>query len=180
MAEKPESDEFEDDDESAVAAAARRTEIRFDGERVFANGAEVTGEIRTTSVTQESRFIAANNAVRAHLVDLQRKLAAGRNIVTEGRDQGTVAFPHAECKLFMTADPRQRALRRQNDLKARGEHVSVEEILEQQASRDKRDEMREIGALKSADDAILIDTSHLTPTQMIDAMEQCVREKLAL
>jgi len=161
-------------DELLVADAARAMRLRMEPDRVFVNDREVTHEIRGTEVTHETRFIAGNNAVRAHLVNLQRQLATGRNIVTEGRDQGTVAFPHAECKFFLTADPHQRAVRRQRDLAARGEQVSLEEILAQQMGRDQRDQKREVGALKPADDAILVDTSSLTFEEVVGRLEALV------
>ena len=164
-------------DEDAVAEAARGMRLRMEADRVFVNDREVTHEIRGTEVTHESRFIAGNNAVRAHLVNLQRGLAKGRDIVTEGRDQGTVAFPHAECKFFLTADPLQRAVRRQRDLAARGEQVSLEEILTQQTGRDQRDQRREIGALKPAEDAILVDTSSLSFDEVVGRLEESVRER---
>jgi CMP/dCMP kinase len=109
-------DRIDFEDQAAVAEVARGISIRFDGDRVFVNDTEVTREIRTVEVTHQTRHVAANNAVRAHLVELQRQLAGGANVVTEGRDQGTVAFPHAECKFYITADPRERALRRQREL----------------------------------------------------------------
>ena len=165
-------------DVQAVTAIARQVEIHFQGKRVFLNGQEVTSEIRTTEVTSESQYIAGNNDVRAHLVKLQRQIAAGMHVVTEGRDQGTVAFPHAECKFFLTADPQERAIRRHRELQSRGEHCELEEILKQQADRDRRDEMREYGTLKPADDAVMIDTSKLSPSEMVDLLERMVREKL--
>lgn len=164
---------------AAVASAAKQVRVEFDGDRVFADGHEVTHEIRTIEVTHESRHIAANVEVRAHLVDLQREMARGRNIVTEGRDQGTVAFPHAECKFFLTAEPRERALRRQRELHARGEEVPLQELLDQILQRDRRDEMREVGTLKPASDAITLDTSMRSPTEVLDRLEAIVRERMA-
>jgi len=164
-------------DEQLVAETARAMRLRLESDRVFVNDREVTHEIRGTEVTHETRFIAGNNAVRAHLVNLQRQLATGRNIVTEGRDQGTVAFPDAECKFFLTADPHQRAVRRQRDLAARGEQVSLEEILAQQMGRDQRDQKREIGALKPAGDAILVDTSTLTFEEVVGQLKALVNER---
>jgi CMP/dCMP kinase len=165
-------------DEQAVAETARRIDLRLDADRVFVDGREVTREIRSTAVTHESRFIAGNNLVRAHLVTLQRQLAAGKNVVTEGRDQGTVAFPDAECKFFLTADAETRALRRQSDLAAHGEHVPLDEILAQQNSRDRRDAARTIGALKPANDAMTIDTTGLAFAEVISELERRVRDKL--
>jgi CMP/dCMP kinase len=164
-------------DEAAVAAAARRGRFVFDSGRVIVDGAEVTREIRRSAVTDQTRFIAGNNLVRAHLVELQRQLAAGTDVVTEGRDQGTVAFPHAECKFYLTASPLKRALRRQNDLALNGEQVALEEILAQQEGRDQRDANREFGALKPAPDAISIDTSDVRFDEVVSRMEAIVRQK---
>jgi cytidylate kinase len=165
-------------DEAAVAEAARRGRFVFDGGRVIVDGAEVTREIRRSAVTDQTRFIAGNNRVRAQLVELQRQLAAGADVVTEGRDQGTVAFPHAECKFYLTASPLKRALRRQSDLAQGGEQVPLEEILAQQEVRDQRDANREFGALKPAPDAVAIDTSELSFDEVVRRMEEIVRRKL--
>lgn len=164
-------------DKAAVAIAARQIELTLESDRVCVNGIDVTEKIRTTDVTRDSRFAAGNDDVRRHLTDLQRRLAAGRNIVTEGRDQGTLAFPDAECKFYLTADSRQRAARRQRDLAARGEIVSLDEVLAQQSRRDERDEGREFGGLRPAPDAIEIDTSSLTLEEVVDRMEQVVRAR---
>ena len=166
-------------DEQSVAEAARHGQFIFDSGRVFVDGLEVTQEIRRSAVTHETRFVAGNNAVRAFLVELQRKLAAGKDVVTEGRDQGTVAFPHAECKFYLTASPLQRARRRQQDLAANGEQVPLGEILAQQQGRDQRDQRREIGAMRPADDALTIDTSELPFDEVVAHMESIVREKRA-
>lgn len=164
-------------DKASVAEAARRAEFVFDSQRVLVDGVEVTQEIRRSAVTHETRYVAGNSAVRAFLVELQRKLAAGKDVVTEGRDQGTVAFPGAECKFYLTASPLKRALRRQQDLAANGEQVALEEILAQQQGRDQRDERREIGAMKPADDAITIDTSDFSFDEVVTRMERIVRER---
>jgi cytidylate kinase len=166
-------------DEAAVAEAARRGAFEFAGGQVFVDGLEVTREIRRSAVTDQTRFIAGNQRVREQLVELQRKLASGADVVTEGRDQGTVAFPHAECKFYLTASPFSRARRRQNDLAQNGEEVALDVILAQQESRDRRDANREFGALKPAPDAISIDTSDLSFDEVVSRMESVVREKLA-
>ncbi|MSR56345.1 MAG: (d)CMP kinase [Planctomycetaceae bacterium] len=165
-------------DEPAVADAARRMHLALDADRVFVDEVEVSHAIRSAAVTHDSRFVAGNYAVRKHLVDLQRRLAAGKDVVTEGRDQGTVAFPQAECKFFLIADPTQRALRRQSDYAARGEQVALEEILAHQTSRDQRDELREYGALKPAPDAVTVDTSDHDLAGVVSRLEQIVRERM--
>jgi len=164
-------------DEKAVAAAARRGQFVFESGRVLVDGVDVTREIRRSSVTDQTRFIAGNNSVREHLVALQRQLAAGQNVVTEGRDQGTVAFPQAECKFFLTASPLMRALRRQHDLALNGEEVALEELLSQQEGRDQRDERRQYGALKPAADAISIDTSEMSFDDVVTQMANMVQQK---
>lgn len=166
-------------DQSAVASAARSADIDFRQGRIFANGRDISGEIRTVRVTEESRFVAANQLVRDLLVDLQRRIAGNRDIVTEGRDQGTVAFPHAECKIFLTADPRERARRRQEELRQRGEEIELETLVTQIVERDRRDAERKVGALRPADDAIVIDTSTLDTETMIGELEQLVRGRRA-
>lgn len=167
-------------DSAAVEQAARSMSLQLAANQVKVNGQDVSHAIRTPEVTQESRFVAANNAVRAYLVELQRKFAEGRDVVTEGRDQGTVAFPHAECKFYLVADPRERALRRQRELAERGQHVSLEELLEQQTQRDARDSQREFGTMRAADDARVVDTSRLSLDEVVQHLEQAVlitREK---
>ena len=162
-------------DEEAVEHAARSMRLELVGPRVIVDGHDVSSEIRSREVTQESRFVAANNSVRAYLVELQRRFAEGRDVVTEGRDQGTVAFPHAECKFFLVADPRERALRRQRELALKGQHIALDELLEQQTQRDERDSQREFGTMRAADDARVVDTSCLTLDEVVDQLEQAVR-----
>ena len=165
-------------DEQSVAEVARNIRIQFQEERVFADQRDVTDAIRSSEVTQGTRFVAGNTAVRETLVELQRQAVAGRDVVSEGRDQGTVVFPFAECKFFLTADPAQRAARRHRDLTARGETISLEECLAQQADRDRRDELREVGPLKRADDAIDVDTSGLDHSQVLQTLEAAVRRRM--
>ncbi|HEY2252953.1 MAG TPA: (d)CMP kinase, partial [Planctomycetaceae bacterium] len=165
-------------DETSVAAAFKRGEFLFQSGSVVVDGEDVTREIRRSNVTNQTRFVAGNNLVRAHLVDLQRKLAEGENVVSEGRDQGTVAFPHAECKFYLTANPQSRARRRQQDLAKNGEEIALGEILAEQEGRDQRDRNREFGALKPAPDAISIDTSELSFDQVVTRMEEIVRRRL--
>jgi cytidylate kinase len=123
-------------------------------------------------------YLAADNVpVRRRLVELQRQIAAGRDLVTEGRDQGTVAFPHAQCKIFLTASAAERARRRWEELAARGEDVHYEEVLAQQVERDRRDAARPVGALIKAPDAVEVCTDGLTPEQVVDRLVQIVAAK---
>lgn len=165
-------------DPAAVVAVAVKCRIRFQDDRVLLDDRDVTTEIRSTWVTVESRHIASNPGVRAHLVEQQRLVAAGLRIVTEGRDQGTVVFPAAVCKFFLIAEPEERARRRWLDLQHRGESISLEEILNQQQNRDARDAARSVGPLRPADDAIVIDTSSRTMDEVVDEMHAAVCKAL--
>lgn len=167
------------DDEEAVGEIARHISIVFPGNRVFVDGEDVTEEIRTPEVTQASSVVAANRHVRSELAELQRKAAAGRNIVSEGRDQGTVVFPEAECKFFLTADPAERALRRQRDLAQRGRDVPLDDVVAQLRDRDQRDETRTVAPLRPAADAVRIDTSRMSPEEVLATVERIVRDRIA-
>jgi cytidylate kinase len=146
--------------------------------RVLLNGADVTEAIRKPEVTAASGQVASSPVVRRRLVDWQRALAAGRDMVCEGRDQGTIVFPDAICKFFLQADPRERARRRHRELADRGEKVSFDEVLEAQQARDRRDEARHIAPMIPAGDAVILDSTHLTLEQVVERMEQEVRKRL--
>jgi len=113
--------------------------------------------------------------VRSLLVDLQRRVSVGRNLVCEGRDQGTVVFPNAERKFFLVADPLERARRRRAELLARGQTLSLEEVLAAQEERDARDAGRDVAPMKPAADAIILDSTGLTPEEVVTRMESEVR-----
>jgi len=167
-----------DGDGEAIARLAVSLDIDFDGRRTLLDGEDVSAAIRTSEVTAAVYLAADNVAVRRRLVDLQRQIATGRDLVTEGRDQGTVAFPHAECKIFLTASPQERARRRYEELVARGESITFEEVLTQQLERDQRDATRPVGALVKAADAVEVLTDGLTAEQVVDRLERFVRERV--
>lgn len=164
-------------DEAALVDVARRAVIDVGHDRVLLDGDDVTHEIRTFDVTSKTRFAANNPAVRAHLVELQRQIAAAGNFVTEGRDQGSVVFPTAACKIFLTASPTERARRRWLELSSRGETVTLEEVLAKQIARDANDEGRNVGPLLKADDAVEFITDGLTPDEVVDELERLVRAR---
>lgn len=163
----------------SVAQLARQVQIALDGDRVLLDGEDVTHEIRTLAVTSVTYYPANNPAVRGYLVELQRKAAAGHDVVTEGRDQGTVVFPLAECKIFLTASPLERARRRLLDLEEHGETVTLEEVLADQNERDLRDASRDVGPLKPAADAIEFNTDGLSPGEVVARLEDLVRARMA-
>ena len=164
--------------DAEVAGRLDGMQIRLEGEEVWLNDEQVTREIRTSEVTEDVHWAADNPLVRAHLVVLQRQVADGSNFVTEGRDQGTVAFPEAICKVFLTASASERAQRRCDELRRRGESVSYEHVLEQQQLRDERDSNRQVGRLVAAEDAIPLSTDGLSQDEVVDRLEQLVREKI--
>jgi cytidylate kinase len=165
-------------DDQAAIDLAQSMKIEFAGDRVLIDGRDATSEIRTTHVASLVHFPADNPEVRAILVDQQRDLARGRDTVTEGRDQGTIAFPHAQCKIFLTATPEERARRRFAELSARGEHLTFEDVLRMQNARDLRDKTREVGRLERADDALEFFTDNLTTEEVVDRLEALVRRKM--
>ena len=162
--------------EQAVGDVAHSLEIFFSNNRLLLGKEDVTEAIRGQEVTQSASIVAANPVVRKRLVELQRIVGQGTNLVTEGRDQGTIVFPNAECKFFLTASPEERARRRQRELLEKGEDISLEELLEQQKLRDLRDETRACSPLKPAPNAVIIDTTQMTLVHVASHLEQLVQQ----
>jgi CMP/dCMP kinase len=148
--------------------------------RVLLGGEDVTATIRTREVTAATGPVADSPSVRRCLAQMQRTIAEGRNMVCEGRDQGTIVFPDAVCKFFLFADPVERARRRQRQMATRGEKVELEQILREQDVRDQRDAARDLAPMKPADDAILLDSTAMTPEQVAEAMAAEVRRRVGL
>lgn len=165
-------------DETGAADVAEECAIEFDGQRTLINGRDATAEIRSGDAARAASIVAQNRRVREELVRQQRRIADSLDIVCEGRDQGTVAFPAAECKFYLTAGAEERARRRQLELAARGESVPFETLLEQQNERDQRDQQRSFAPLIAAPDAILIDTTSLDSREVVDELERIVRERM--
>jgi cytidylate kinase len=138
--------------------------------RVLLDGEDVSRAIREPAVTAASRFAADCAAVRNRLVAWQRAFAEEADTVTEGRDQGTIVFPDAFRKFFVTASEQERARRRHAELRARGADVELETVLADQRSRDARDAARAIAPMKPADDAEVVDTTGLTIDQVVDLL----------
>lgn len=167
------------EDEAALALLAAKIEIRLTDDQVYVDNEDVTDAIRTFEITTLTRHAADNLQVRELLCDLQREIAARENVVTEGRDQATVVFPGAECKIYLTASEEVRAQRRYEDLLARGEQVTLGEVLAKQQQRDLRDVKREIGGLRQAKDSIVVNTDGMTPDEVVDRLEEIVRSRMA-
>ncbi len=165
-------------DIAAVGHVPADLDIVFAKNRLILNGSDVTDVIRDQRVTQTASQVAANALVRQRLVELQRAAARGVNLVTEGRDQGTVVFDQAECKFFLTASPEERAFRRQRELLNNGESIPLEDLLAQQELRDERDETRACSPLKPAPDALLIDTTPMSLEEVAGYLEELVRKRM--
>lgn len=172
------------DDPDAVAACARSARVTFPHDRPHLDGEDVTDELRTEPVSAAASRVAVNPQVRELLVELQRQAAEGRDVVTEGRDQGTIVFPHAEVKVFLTATAETRAARRYAELAAlEGEppdDVTYAAVLAQIRDRDERDRTRPIAPLMPAPDAQVFDTSDLTIEEAVDRLERMIREREGL
>jgi cytidylate kinase len=164
-------------DGDQLARLVGEIHVELVGDRVLLDGKDVTTAIRKFDITTVIHHAADNGAVRGQLVTWQRSAAAGSDVVTEGRDQGTVVFPDAECKIFLIADEQERARRRHRDLLARGEQIPFEEVLADQRLRDQRDLSRAVGALRKADDAIEVSTDGLAPDEVVARLEKIVRDR---
>lgn len=162
-------------DRDRVAKAAASMEIRLSGSNVYVDGQDVTQAIRAARINEHISSIADNVSVRDLLVRQQRAIAATGDYVCEGRDQGTVVFPHAECKIFLTASPQARARRRVAELEGSGMSANYATILKQQEERDRRDAARPVGGLKKADDAIEVLTDDMTFEEVVAHLKMLVQ-----
>jgi CMP/dCMP kinase len=165
-------------DPKAVAQLAAEVEISQQDNVTLVNGIEVSNQIRTEELTAKIRFVADNSAARDQLVTRQRQVAQGRDIVTEGRDQGTVAFPNAACKFFLTASLDVRTDRRCAQLEAKRMPYDRNTVRAQIELRDREDAHRKVGRLVAAADALTVNTDSLTQSQVVDMLEKVVRERM--
>jgi cytidylate kinase len=170
-------------DAEAVAQCARRTEIRFEtqgaGEpHVFVNGKDATRQLRTETAGAAASAIAAQPPVRAALVDLQHGFRRLPGLVADGRDMGTVIFPDAPFKVFLTASAGERAQRRYKQLKEKGVSVNLDSLLHEIAARDERDAGRAVAPLKPAEDAVVVDSTGTPIAEVIERVLAVLPEEL--
>ena len=161
------------DEESIVALLPGiAITFRFNPQRgasdIYVNGDLVEGRIRTIEVSNCVSAVSSIREVREKLVAMQQQMGERRGVVMDGRDIGTVVFPDAELKIFMTADPRVRAERRYAELRAKGDEVSFDEVLDNVISRDEADMNRAISPLRKADDAVVLDNSRMTVGEQME------------
>ena len=158
------------EDAVRMAALAEAIRIEFRAGRVLVDDRDVSAEIRTERITAATRPVADAPPVREAMKRIQRRMAEGRDIVTEGRDQGSVVFPHAEVKVFVTASPEERARRRHREEVARGSGLTLADVLASQAARDDGDRSRTVGAMRPADDAVILETDGLALEEVVDRL----------
>jgi cytidylate kinase len=172
------------DNEKALEVLGEHLDVQFAAQenslpRIILEGEDVTDSIRTETIGNEASIIAALPAVRASLLNRQRAFREPPGLVADGRDMGTVVFPDAELKIFLTASPEERALRRYNQLKERGINVTLSGLIQELRERDKRDQERIVAPLKPAEDAVHIDTDRLTIEQVVRQVIEEIKGKKA-
>jgi len=141
--------------------------VSKEGQRFLLNGEDVSEAIRTPEISMAASDVSSIPEVRERLVDMQREMAKMQSVVMEGRDIGTVVFPNADKKIYLTASPEIRARRRYNELIAKGQEVEYETVLEELIIRDRNDSTRETSPLRQAEDAIVLDTTDMTLPEAI-------------
>jgi cytidylate kinase len=164
-----------------LGALASKLAIAFrpsaEGNRVLVDGIDVTAEIRQPEISQGASKVSALPEVRAALLGLQQTIGAQGKVVAEGRDTGTVVFPNAFAKFFLTAAPEERARRRAKELAAQGRAANFDEVLAELIQRDERDSSRAFAPLKRADDAVEVLTDGMGPDQVVSHLERIVRSR---
>lgn len=165
-------------DKKAVTQTAENINMKFipqpGGQRVTVDDADITSSLKTEAIGRAAAIVAANAGVRKILTANQREMGAAGNVVMDGRDIGTVVFPNAETKIFLIADPEERAGRRYREMKPGLPDLTLESVIQQVKQRDYEDENRAISPLKPADDAIEIDTTHLNIDEVVDKIMRLI------
>lgn len=165
------------EDSAEVQDVLNRTAIDFDNGKIFLNGEDISGEIRTPEISKAASVCSKLPEVRSKLVALQREIAEGKSVVMDGRDIGTNVLPNAEVKIFLTADPMVRAKRRYDQLLEGGKEADLNSIFEDIKERDYQDTHRELNPLQQAEDAVLLDTSDMTINQVLDEIMKMAEGK---
>lgn len=174
------------DNEATLTVLAEHLDVQFmagelgDPPHILLEGQDVTHTIRTEKIGNSASKVGALPAVREALVSRQRAFREMPGLVTDGRDMGTVIFPDAEVKIFLTASPEERARRRHNQLKEKGLDVNLGDLVEELRERDKRDQERAVAPLKPAQDAIIIDTDRLTIDQVVERIMSEAEKALSI
>ncbi len=169
------------EDEAAISKAAREVDvtIRYENgeQQVLLNGENVNGLIRKEEVGNTASVTSAYGEVRKKLVELQQQLAEQADVIMDGRDIGTVVLPKAQVKIYLTASVETRAKRRYEELTEKGQNCELKEIEQDIADRDYRDMHREISPLKQAEDAVLVDSSHMGIEEVVETIKSIYKER---
>lgn len=161
-------EKLELENSKALKDAVDRIDLKITPTQIFVSGIDVSEAIRMPEVSRNVSVVSMDAYVRERMVALQRKIASGQSVIMDGRDIGTVVLPDANYKFFLVADPKERAMRRLLELEAKGVISSLDEMTEEIIRRDKLDSSRDVSPLRKADDAIEIDTTHLTIQGVVD------------
>lgn len=147
-----------------------QVDIRYENgvQKMYLNGGDVTGEIRSPEISAYASYVSAIPEVRAFLMEMQRRLAREHDVIMDGRDIGTVVLPEAGLKIFLTASAEKRAMRRFRELQEKNPNITFEEVLSDMTARDAKDSQRETAPLKAAEDAVLVDTSDLSLEESVE------------
>jgi CMP/dCMP kinase len=167
------------EDDTALGALCKQIHLDLqdsgDGPKVILDTMDITGKLRSPEISMLASSISSRPVIRDFLLVTQRALGSNKSVVVEGRDMGTVVFPHAEAKFFLDADPKIRARRRYEELRMQSDAApSLESVEQDMIRRDRNDTNRSLSPLKPAQDAIRIDASHLTPDQVVDRMTESI------
>jgi len=169
------------EDIGRIIEVAKNIKIDIDntpeGDIVYLNGKDVTRDIRSKEVTSVVSPVSSIKQVRFLMVDMQRKLAEGKNVIMEGRDICTYVFPNADVKIYLDASIEERAKRRYKENQEKGIEMSYEEVYESIRKRDENDKQKEVGALKLAKDSVIVDTTSLTIDEVVDKIIEIIKEK---
>ncbi|EGD51332.1 cytidylate kinase [Thermoanaerobacter ethanolicus JW 200] len=165
-------------EENKIADIVQSADIILEEEKIFLDGKDISEEIRKPEVSEKVSLVSKIPKVREILVQKQRKIAEGKNVVMDGRDIGTVVLPDAQFKFFLTASLEERAKRRYRELKTKNVNVSYYEVLKEIENRDTIDSQRDTSPLKIAEDSIVIDTTYLSEEEVLEKLYNIIKEGL--
>lgn len=165
-------------EENKIADIVQNADIILEGEKIFLDGKDISEEIRKPEVSEKVSLVSKIPKVREILVQKQRKIAEGKNVVMDGRDIGTVVLPDAQFKFFLTASLEERAKRRYREFKTKNVNVSYYEVLKEIENRDTIDSQRDTSPLKIAEDSIVIDTTYLSEEEVLEKLYNIIKEGL--
>ena len=163
-------------DEAALEAMLKTTDVDLSEGKVLLDGEDVSGKIRTPEMSKMASDCSALGAVRVKLVELQRGMAKSKSVIMDGRDIGTVVLPNADLKIYLVASAEERALRRYHESVAKGMTVSLEQLTEDMKARDHYDMNREASPLRKADDAVELDTTHLSIDAVVETVLNLIKK----